>query len=33
MYVVTIFTDKCQACAEFVEVCAVQTLSIEEQDG
>ncbi len=32
MFIVTIDVEKCQACAECVEVCAVQALSIEE-DG
>lgn len=33
MFVVTIDVEKCKGCAECVEICAVQALSIEEQDG
>ena len=33
MFVVTIDTELCQACAECIDICAVQALSIEEQDG
>lgn len=33
MFIVTIDVEKCEACGECVEVCAVQALSIEEEDG
>ena len=33
MYIVTIDVEKCQACGECVEVCAVEALAIVEEDG
>ncbi|MEW5871862.1 MAG: 4Fe-4S dicluster domain-containing protein [Chloroflexota bacterium] len=33
MYLVTIDTEKCQGCGDCVENCAVQMLSLVEEDG
>lgn len=33
MYIVTIDVEKCQACGECVEICAVEVLALVEEDG
>ena len=33
MYIVTIDIEKCQACGECVENCAVEILALVEEDG
>lgn len=33
MYIVTIDVEKCQACGECVEICAVEVLALMEEDG
>jgi NAD-dependent dihydropyrimidine dehydrogenase PreA subunit len=33
MYIVTIDVEKCQACGDCVEICAVEVLALLEEDG